>query len=763
MYQVRAKFLNICEKMASFYFTQATLLESIRVPQILIYGNLRFLKLLGRAKIDKRFLVTSRTAIRNEVLNVDECKQHEMAVTERDYPSSSRGRIIEFNLKSGTWQWDFYHRESKRILESVTVPLAAERFSIALQAAPAENVFDLNSTLRQSQVDATGAVRPKRLRREARKCVHSTCVLWAVLMAAGQVTNADALLLDRCVRKAKTALQIDTVKLLNYLRLGRWVLQAGDSFSAHPAILDGFEKVINSNPRASEDVITALIIGLSGDGHISRASNILRQLEDRKYPLPIDIQNTIDDFRLESFLLAGEANAATYFDELVNHSKSMDAAFVLLRSLKMKERTGFRGFDEWVPPSFSETELRQFRESHKARSALQQFVKYILPQESPNPYGHEDLRSLFKMLGWTFTEELTVAIKEAIDRGNWGAKHLIKCLDDSVGDHWNEIIETALTALKNEMETGLSEEKRRAIDQCELDYAEAEWLSEPPDGYFVAIEALKIAVKRLRDIIGCSWILRHRAHTNLTPYWVDAIEESKLPIDDTEVQDLFKILGENDLIGIWRIIRKTGKIGIAFDRVLRDVFVQGGHLQYLFDVYVRNGSPSLCAELARHLALYSTPTRLTWAAEMKKIEFKEEEGWQELRRKFISMILSPQELLFLNSQDSLGTSVAEDSVEIPTKTLLEIAEYDNRFEIVAAKILNQRKELPYAIQRRLVISQIKMERLCGIELVDLKVKTLEGVLVGCLADDEFSCRILAMNRIAPDATTEEISSNYIKF
>ena len=117
-------------------------------------------KLARRAGPGKKFLITSRTAIKEEHVPAElrnVLTAAEISITEANYSEEDRSQILGISLeRASAVQVDFVARSRQRILDQLRLPLAIESFAQGLLNCSMEPEPNLDDLIRSSNVEAIG-------------------------------------------------------------------------------------------------------------------------------------------------------------------------------------------------------------------------------------------------------------------------------------------------------------------------------------------------------------------------------------------------------------------------------------------------------------------------------------------------------------------------------------------------------------------------------------------------------------------------------
>ncbi len=490
-------------------------------------------KLLLRASSDKRFLITSRTAIQNTAfanLVPQELAATQCVLNDSHYTVAQRREILERALASAApWQRDFFQQHRDQILRSLTAPYSLILFASMLMRANTDKDVQLEKLIHDCNVDVIGSTIAAELKALGRETVASTIALWAWLMARRKVNPQATDELRRTIRGGGFSGEIDVRKLLTYLAQAQWFREREGEFSAHPAILEGLELVVSQEPGLTEEVLTALMEGLAAQNRGNLAHRIHKSLTGRQLSLPPRVQAAIDSYLLSRLKEASRYDFTEAFEGVARESRSSEPVAILARALRAKPtRGGLLDYEPWQPPLLAEAEINRIHDSTEARQFAGKFVRNMLSSESAAAYHASQLQAFFDQFGWNLADDYLLAVEDGLEHDNI---HVEAAIEGAVGvdaPPFDRIIDAALRHYDATCKWWEeSQETYRQARQAEMDADHASHIEEQPQERFAPSEAVLKAIVALRiRKQGHDWLLNHPRKADLLDAWAESVTPS---------------------------------------------------------------------------------------------------------------------------------------------------------------------------------------------------------------------------------------------
>lgn len=722
-------------------------------------------KLLPRASSDKRFLITTRTAIQNTAYASripQELSAIQSLLNQSNYTVAHRREILERAVASAApWQRDFVQQYREQILRSLTAPYSLTLFATMLMRAKSDKDVQLVKLIHDCNVEVIGSTVAAEIQALGRETVASTIALWAWTMARRKVNMQDANDLRRTIRDGGFSGDIDVRKLLTYLAQAQWFREHDGEYSTHPAILEGLELVAAQEPGLAEEVLSALLKGLAKQDRGNLAYRIRKSLTDRQLPLPPRVQKAIDSHLLSRLKETSGYDFTVAFDEAATDCRSSEPLAILARALRVRpSQGGLLDYEPWKSPDLTETDIHLIKDSAEAREFAEKFVRTMLSSESAAPYNAFQLESFFSQFGWDLADDYLVAVEEGLERDNFYVEAAVNGSIAVDEPPFERIIDAALrhydaacTWWKESQETV------REARQAEMDADYANHIEEQPQERFAPSRAvLKVLVGlRIRQQ-GYDWLLKHPRRDDLLEAWAESVTPStSLP----EMQALAEACRPSHLNVFFDAAEKSKnkQLGSA---ILELMLSDGGSVaagsRALMSLLTSEEMAQLIGEAASSLTLVR---RLELADGIVTARSFDMEVASAKMDRAVSVLLGAQEreLWEATDPDRIGKAPlpAEDA-EFLLGSLRTIAESSTSETLaVRAVFLLAAWGQEFAVYLpRLLASESSEIRLNALRLLARHGDTgSRARLRTALADEDYRCRREAMTLLAQDATEAE--------
>lgn len=545
-------------------------------------------KLLKEANTSKRFVMTSRIGIRQQIIDdasSSELLSSEILLTESQYSDEQRKKILNIALKKcKPWQSDIAERNQKAIIEKLRVPYSLIIFSNLLSRIENENNLDVGGLIKKSNIEAIGSSIAKEIIEMGDEAVASAVVLWALIMAKEVLNPELARHVRQFVQSGGYNRPIDTLKTYNWLVSAKWFQATNAKDIAHPTVLDGLESLIDKQPAMTEDVLLALLNGLVPQKKITTALEIIKQLKNRNLAIPSSVQNAINLFLLERLNNATGHRFNEAFIELSKWSMANDPVSHLVHLLAAKKKVEFFGGSfEWIKPELTESEKVNISGSEDAFKCATKFVLEILPDRHNCSYSATALVDFFNQLQWDFSANFLAAAEDAINRGNYDLDVLLEAAFLYPEPDFDRLLTTALNAYDETVSwwEGFQAEYRKA-KQAELNAYQASNIFEEPGERFGPIEtALKLIVFNRRKAKGYKWIEAHPRAQDLLQGWVASIDKKT---ETEEIKAILETCSISDQRPAWKAIQKSNCTELAITVINALAEVPEEHLDNCIEI-----------------------------------------------------------------------------------------------------------------------------------------------------------------------------------
>ena len=189
-------------------------------------------KLADRAGPSKKFLITSRTAIKEEHMPAEfrnVLTAADRGVTEENYSEADRAEILRFALQgAGHVQAEFAAKHRQRILDQLRLPLAIEAFARNLMLCPMEPAPRVEDLIRSSNVETIAQALQQEIEAQGDEAVAGAVVLWALFSPRQVLSREGARMGGRDLAEGGYAGPTDPERLLNYLIQSKRLTSAAD-------------------------------------------------------------------------------------------------------------------------------------------------------------------------------------------------------------------------------------------------------------------------------------------------------------------------------------------------------------------------------------------------------------------------------------------------------------------------------------------------------------------------------------------------------
>jgi DNA polymerase III delta prime subunit len=722
-------------------------------------------KLVRQASLDKRFLVTSRVGIKEELIygETNPLRKAERTLTEAHYTSAERGHLLDLAMEKGTpRQKDFAVKHREPILDRLRLPYSIDVFARALRAHPMEPEPDVDALIAASNVEVVGSTVRLEVEGMGRDMVASAVPLWAILMLGRGVSVEDASRLGRLVRDGKFTGPMDPAKLLARLSRAGWLTSRPDEerLIAHPTVLEGLELVVNAEPGLTEEVLTALLQGLVVTGRLESAKHITRQLRKRRTPIPRAAQDALNRHLLDQVKAAVGYVADRAFHDLVELSDAQDPVTDLARILAIpRKRYPVVGFLAWKPPTLAAAQVDAIRSSPDAKAAAAIFVRHVLPEQDFSSYGAQDLVGFFSQFGWDLSGDFLATLAESLERGSSVAGLIAAGALLGAAPPYDDVLALGLKsrdAAKKWLE-GFRDEYRRS-EQAELDAAAASYVAdEPSERLFPSEEVLEVAVSLRRRKEGFAWIVSHPRREELLESWSKAIAANGTP---EEIRSLLGACPEGGRGPAWRAFAKARAPELLPDLLAA---AKSGPLHELSDVLTALArmvpAEEFVAKLEAESASWSVIRKLSVMHSIRQWDIGDDARSERLEIALLGNEARKAYRACRQVMDGPGAIKGKlESFGAPERSFLqEVARGEDAATAArAAVVLAELGEPVEALIPRLLGAEDEYVRRLGLYLAG-SGGTASGRerIRQALTDPEYRCRRVAMGLLGPEANADE--------
>lgn len=487
-------------------------------------------KLARRAGPDKKFLITSRTAIKEDHVPAEQrnvLTAADRAITEANYGQAERAEILRIaTLAVGPAHADFVARHRQRILDQLRLPLAIEAFAQRLTYCEMPPEPRVDEMIRTSNVEAIGRTIQVEIEAQGDEAIAGAIVLWALFSPRLILSPEEAQQGREDATQGGYHGRLDPERLLiNFARAKRLKAAADlGAFCAHPTFLEGLDGVVQAHPGTADGVLSKLLAGMCDAGRAEKTRRIVRHLTQRRAPIPARAQDALNRHLIEQIGRTDRFDAYRAISELAEYGDGNHPVTLLARALTVGARDGFG--QVWQPPEMAATDIDAIGRSSQARDAARIFVQFGLLDDLEVRYDAQGLVSFLARFGWDFTAEFLDGLRQSFGIQSVYAPMMAHAALLGVPPPFDEVLAAAfreLDRVHQELD-GMQDQLRRA-DQGELGGEEACRIFEQPTEQLWAPERVLEVLVRLRRLReGHGWLEEHPRISDLLESWACAID-----------------------------------------------------------------------------------------------------------------------------------------------------------------------------------------------------------------------------------------------
>jgi hypothetical protein len=525
-------------------------------------------KLARRASAGRKFLITSRTAIKEEHVPVElrnVLTAADIAITEANYNDVDREAILRHALQGASLlQMDFVARHRQRILAQLHLPLAIESFVQGLLTCSMDPEPSLEELIRLSNVEAIGQKVQEEIEARGDDAIAGAVILWSLFSLRQALNPEGARVGRRDAAQGGYAGRSDPEKLLNhFIRSKRLAPADGGAFYAHPTFIEGLDRVVQAHPGVADDVLSGLLAGMCANGRVEQTRGIVRQLRRRNTLIPHAAQAALNRHLIEQIGRADRFDAGQSFADLAELGDGTDPVLLLVKALirgRSRFSKGFRA--RWRPEQMSESDVAAIRDSVQAREAARTFVRFGMLDFHAERYQAPDLVLFFGQFGWDLTPVFLEALRAAFDLESGRAPGLAHAALLSGQPPDEDVLTVGLEEL-DRVRRSLEEmgDRFRSADQGVLDGEESHHLfDQPSERLYGPEKVLEVAVQLRRARAGYEWLVRHPRIADLLEAWVESIEPGT---SEDEVKAIIASCPADNHQLEWRAIGRARADGFA--------------------------------------------------------------------------------------------------------------------------------------------------------------------------------------------------------
>jgi hypothetical protein len=727
---------------------------------------------------DKRFLITSRTALLAESLEFGEeghgANRHSRALrpfiaqlTVADFPPSSRREILRRWMRGATrWQRDWVDDRSLDIVSGLLVPQALHTFAHRVREVSRDSdALNLEQLLRESQVDAIGAVIARTVRHL--DAVRAAVPLWAFLSTGEPLTAELSRSLSVWLEEDER-LEADILSLARYLTANGWLTQIGDAWNAHPTVINGIELLVDKERATTERGLRALLNVLVDHEHVDIATRLMLGLHGRSLPLPPPVREAINSRLRDAVLCSDDMHFISATEDLSRISTARDPVSLVCRAMASQRQARGLGFDSWKPPDWTPEEWAAVRASLPAEQLVRRYARRGMTGLR-FWYDEERFIQFLWSLGWDLSDEFTLGALQALEQGAPHAETLLRGALQAQFPPYERLLTAALAAYDAVAQWWNREgyEAQVHAEEGELDAARsASILDEPSSRFHDPTCALEIIVSLRRAQESFYWLAEHPRREVLIEAWAKTILYDTGDASRIELLALHKNAKTWNRVYVWEAIGRARCQGLT-DLVL-DALASGPVVQLmavwgaLFGLLDAERLPAAVSSLLQSLP-WPSRAAAVFASQEAGIPDRGDHHFRdpESHRNAIFDLLAPQERRALQACRSVEKSdEMEAELQLDSSVLELIAAFlDGEHETLSALgcvVLAAHHRPTRTTLKRLLDSTHKWVRLHAMRALHaLPAPEHRQICFRLLEDPYYQCRRLSMYLLARNASEEE--------
>lgn len=718
-------------------------------------------KLFLQASPEKRFLVTSRTAVKAQAMGDGTpagFEEAEVEITPADYPIESRKRILALQMRAAVpWQRELVEREEDCIVRELGAPFSLEQFADALKREKNESAVKIDDLIRRSNMEVISRATAEEVKALGVESIAAGVALWALFMTHDTVSEAMASTLRQQLEDGGYRDAIDPLQLLRGLRKAGRLVAHPNGFSVHPTVMQGLEMLIDEEPARAEKVLSAQLRSLAAHGTGPELETLAKYIATRNLPIPPAAQSALNEHLRQQVLTLDGSAWQQAFRLLARFSTGTDGASLLVKGLRPGERTEMRGFEHWQPPTLGSDEIALIRAAPETRGIAVKFVQHILANDQVFDCKASELTEFFAQFGWDLSDEFFDIVVEALDDMRTVPMEI--CVEAALlttRPRFDELIDKALAASDalDVWYAGYKEQIRQA-EQCEVDAAHASHVDEQPADRFWPVQtALYKIVAVRRGLEGYEWLLKHPRRKDLVSAWAASLSKGAT---DAELAALRRTCEPGDERPFWKAVETSDRPDMAsavadgLETAPDDQL--GDCLETLAKLLPAPDWQSLLEQRARRLPL---PRRLALIV----ANFRGDAAGEK-RQLLRAALFDPGELHAIEL--CLDERETSEAVPVPTEVskkerdfLEEIVHHGpDRLAVEALRVLGIPAQLGAEYLPHLLASPSLHTRHNALLLAaEAKGFDRRAILFNALRDQDYRCRRVAMRLLAENADAE---------
>lgn len=728
----------------------------------------------ARANPDKRFLITSRTGLLTESIDLSPRRgeperlqraigAYVVTIHESAFDAPLRREILRRWMRGAArWQRDWVEDRLASIVNQLTVPQAIASFAHSVKASRRDVALKLEQLLEESQVAAIGDVVKQQLRSMGETA--AGVILWAFLAVAEPLTESVAE--EIAIWLTEDAhLSLDMPRLIAHMQANGWLSLRDSALVAHSTVIEGLERLVDQERATSNRALRSLFATLVRHNQFELAARLLLRLHGRNLPISPEVRQAIEQHLRDSLLASEDTRLASAIEYLARISTATDPVSLLARVLGARKAT--RGFDFWAPPEWwTAQEHAAVSGSREAERVTRRYIRQALA-ERPIWFGDERLIDFLCSLGWDLSDDFVSAALDAFDRCNAPTNVALRGALAAPAPAYGQLLDAALKQL-DQVNRWFDEEgakEQRRAEEGELDASHsAHVLDEPSERFHLSTNAIEqiVAARRLCD--GFGWLTSHPRRVDLVHAWALAIPYDSGEMVSDELRTLYQAAANWNRSDMWEAIGRSccrSLTGLLLETLARGPVseltpVWGA----LFGLYQLGELPAVVLPTIESVE-WERRASIAFAARKADIPSRNDHVYREPTdyRSRVFDLLAPTERQAIDACiAATSREEGEDSCLDPeTLGLVErlITSPDDMLAVSACLVLAGHGRALSGAAQRLLASADRWVRLHALRVLDATESVGRGLTTRALSDAYYQCRRYAMYILSEDPSGEE--------
>jgi DNA polymerase III delta prime subunit len=714
-------------------------------------------KLLNLASEDKRFLITTRTAIQEEAKAAEHFQFTSITMTllAQHYQKDERLKMLWLHAGIvNSFQKDFLNVHQHRIVKSLLVPMSISEFAHRLKRSDMKKEkVSLKEMLEQSNVDTISRTVQQELSGLEWEVKSEVIVLWSLFSINRSPSEKMLKEFVAAVEQSDSTIKLHIRKLTNWMVHAQWLKKEGFLYTAHPTVIKGLELIVANEPDLTVQVTSALLKGVF---NVNRqlTFELLKCFNGRVEDVPDKVLEGINTYLRMALLEAHDEMFVDALRDLVSWSTDdKDPIALLSRTIFRSDRGGSMGFKRWEMPSLSTEVIQLISASEGARSVMSKFISYLLPQTNVI-YG-DSLLSFLELLGWGMADSFLRGVPSLITESSFNHKLIIAGALSGSHPPYEEILSHALTELRAAEHWHRNyKELQRKAEQAELDASYASHVYEQPSDRFSPITSVikeVLQIRRQRE--GYEWIVQHAYVMDLLEEWAEVVEEEA---SDQELIAMLGVCRTHNRTDVFRVIikqRRNNLVPILIDYLVTN---ENRKIYDCIDALVTLCDEEQWQEVAVEIKKtmdFALRTILVFDCWKKSAGDERESRFLGLFEAEEAVAVALCLAIHNDDEDKLPYQISE----FPLALLNELAECKaDKLALCATYVLYSYGEDVHPFLTRLAKSDYSLVRENVIMLLSNKdSQDNRKMIIQFLQDSDYRCRRSALRALVPPCSLEE--------